>query len=65
MTFVSMQHIPLSDAYLCQDCDHIGNCARCCPSCASEAIMGLASVLNRQPEERTQVAYSRVSALAA
>jgi len=65
MTTVSMQHMPLSDVYLCQDCDHIGNSARCCPACASEALMGLAGVLNREVEERAQIGYRRVPPLAA
>lgn len=65
MTYPSMQHMPLSHAYLCQDCNCIGNCAKQCPACASEALMGLDSILNRKAEERPQIAYSRVGALAA
>lgn len=62
MTFVSMQHMPLSSAYLCEDCHAVGNCAEQCPACASEALMGLASVLNReQPVEKMQVGYVRSS----
>jgi ferredoxin len=45
-----LQHIPLSSAYLCQDCNSIGNCARQCPACASEVLMSLAGVLNREVE---------------
>ncbi len=60
MTFVSMQHIPLSTAYLCEDCHCVGNCAEQCPACASEALMGLAGVLNReQPMEKAQISYAR------
>ena len=60
MTFHSMQHMPLSTAYLCQDCSCIGNCAEQCPACASEALMGLAGVLNRrQKEDAWQMGRSR------
>lgn len=48
MTFVSMQHMPLSSAYLCEDCHCIGNCAEQCPACASTALMCLAGILNRE-----------------
>jgi hypothetical protein len=65
MTYLSMQHMPLSNAYLCQDCNCVGNCAKQCPACASEALMGLDTILTRKAEERTQIAYSRVPALAA
>jgi hypothetical protein len=69
MTFVSMQHMPLTSAYLCQDCNCVGNCALQCPACASEALMGLAGVLNRELEDDARVTYSRtripISALAA
>lgn len=65
MTIVSMQHIPLTSAYLCQDCNSVGNCAVQCPACASEALMGLAGVLDRKAEERVQVSYARMSTLAA
>jgi hypothetical protein len=44
------QFIPLARAYLCQDCDSIGNNAMRCPSCASEVLMGLASVFDRKEE---------------
>ena len=62
MTFVAMQHMPLSSAYLCADCHCVGNCAEQCPACASEALIGLASVLNReQPKEKAQVSYARTT----
>lgn len=50
MTLDSMQHIPLSSAYLCQDCDCVGNSAMQCPACASGVLMGLAGVLERKVE---------------
>lgn len=49
MDFTHMQHIPLGSAYLCPDCNCIGNCASQCPACASPVLMALASVLNREP----------------
>lgn len=50
MALSSLQHIPLRSAYLCQDCNSIGNCARQCPACASEVLMALSAVLNREVE---------------
>ena len=47
MTYPTMQHIPLKSAYLCQDCNCIGNCAVQCPACASAVLLNLASVLDR------------------
>jgi hypothetical protein len=41
-------HIPLTAAYLCQDCNCVSNCSRQCPACASQVLMGLAGVLNRE-----------------
>lgn len=59
MTFLSMQHMPLSSAYLCEDCHAVGNCAGQCPACASNALMCLAGILNREePAEDTHVNYS-------
>jgi hypothetical protein len=46
--FAKMQHIPLKFAYLCQDCNSVGNSAEKCPACASEVLMCLSGVLNRQ-----------------
>jgi len=48
MTLVTMQHMPLATAYLCQDCNCIGDNARQCPACASEVLMNLAGVLDRE-----------------
>jgi hypothetical protein len=42
-----MQHIPLTAAYLCQDCNSIGNCSVQCPACASGVLLSLAGVLDR------------------
>jgi hypothetical protein len=46
-SYLMLQHFPLSNAYLCQDCNSIGNNANQCPACASEVLMSLAAVLNR------------------
>jgi len=63
MTFVSMTHMPLTRAYLCQDCNCIGNCAEQCPACASTALMGLAGVLNREEKEGVPLGIARIVAL--
>jgi uncharacterized protein (TIGR02284 family) len=52
MRCISMQHIPLASAYLCPDCNSIGNCADRCPACASPSLLGLASVLDRSVESK-------------
>ena len=49
----SMQHIPLSTAYLCQDCNVVGNCSVQCPACASYILIGLANVLDRKQEKKS------------
>jgi len=48
MTYPMMQHIPLKNAYLCQDCNSVGNCAEQCPACASTVLMNLSCVLDRE-----------------
>jgi hypothetical protein len=48
MKLITMQHIPLASAYLCPDCNCIGNCAEYCPACASPVLLGLANVLDRE-----------------
>jgi hypothetical protein len=65
MTYPMMQHIPLKCAYLCQDCDCIGNCAEQCPACASAVLMNLACVLDRDAarEEKPVAAYSKYPAV--
>ncbi len=50
MEFIQMQHIPLASAYLCPDCNCIGNCAGQCPACASPILLALANVLDRKAE---------------
>jgi hypothetical protein len=53
MKLNSMLHIPLASAYLCPNCCCVGNCSERCPACASTALLGLASILDREPEEGT------------
>ncbi len=43
-----LQHIPLDSAYLCQDCNSVGDCSTKCPACASRILLGLAAVLDRK-----------------
>jgi hypothetical protein len=62
---VSMQHIPLASAYLCPDCDCVGNSSRQCPACACEVLIALAGVLNRGIESPSRSKVERISALAA
>jgi hypothetical protein len=64
MKFTAMQHIPLSSAYLCPDCNCIGNCAEHCPVCASPILLALANVLDREAENES-IHYAGRPALAA
>jgi hypothetical protein len=54
MKTLSVQLIPLSTAYLCQDCNCVGNSPHQCPACASGVLMGLEPVLNRKQEKRSR-----------
>ncbi|MGA3011344.1 MAG: hypothetical protein ABSD72_13890 [Terracidiphilus sp.] len=66
MSLASMQHIPLTSAYLCQDCNSVGNSSKQCPACASSVLMGLATVLDREEEEDSKVlSFEYIAALAA
>lgn len=58
-------YIPLTSAYLCTDCNCVSNCSRQCPACASEALMGLSGILNREVEEIREPSFSYVTALVA
>ena len=53
----TLHYIPLASAYLCTDCNCVSNCSRQCPACASEALMGLSGILNREVEQVPQPAY--------
>jgi|HubBroStandDraft_1064217.scaffolds.fasta_scaffold286375_1 hypothetical protein len=58
MKRISLQHIPLAGAYLCQDCNAVGNSAMNCPACASTVLLGLAGVLDREEAlEQTPVMF--------
>jgi alpha-D-ribose 1-methylphosphonate 5-phosphate C-P lyase len=47
-----LQHMPLGEAYLCEDCKQIGNRANACAHCGSEhGLMSLANVLDRQEQK--------------
>lgn len=64
MTAKLMNHFPLNAAYLCQDCDAVGNSAMQCPACASSVLLGLAGVFDRK-EEGVESSLFLVEALAA
>jgi hypothetical protein len=59
MTYLTMQHMPLKAAYLCQDCDSVGNNPSCCPACASGVLLGLAAVLDRGMAVEQRLSYPR------
>ncbi len=63
--YLMLQHFPLTYAYLCQDCNSIGNSATRCPACASEVLMSLAIVLNRSKEEMSVTRFHSLPAMAA
>lgn len=63
--YLMLQHFPLSSAYLCQDCNAIGNSANQCPACASEVLMSLSAILNREDNLMDEPQYSSFPALAA
>jgi ferredoxin len=65
MSYAAMEHIPLSSAYLCQDCNSVGNCSRQCPACASSVLIALATVLDREEEDSRVLAFDYREALAA
>lgn len=39
--------VNLSDAYLCSDCEAVGNSAIRCPRCQSNALFALTRVIHR------------------
>lgn len=40
-------HMPLYRAYLCQDCNFVGNQAGQCPACASRVLQSLQRIVDR------------------
>lgn len=43
---ITLSHIPMERAYLCLDCEAVGNSAMGCPACASRALLSLAAILH-------------------
>jgi len=41
MNVAELQHFPLSEAFLCSDCQHLHNSSQKCPACASREIQPL------------------------
>lgn len=42
-------YLPLRQAFLCENCQHVGNSSRACPACGDKtALISLAGVLNRE-----------------
>lgn len=39
--------INLGDAYLCTECEAVGNCANRCPRCQSSALIAISRVIPR------------------
>jgi hypothetical protein len=60
----SWLHIPLERAYLCEDCHTVGNCSTNCPACASNALLCLAGVLNRECEEKENEIVNHIKSTA-
>jgi hypothetical protein len=52
--FATMQHMPLMSAYLCPDCNCVGNSASHCPACNSAVLLSLSVVLNREEKVEPQ-----------
>lgn len=61
---LSMQHMPLTRAYLCEDCNCVGNCAEQCPACASHALISLAGVLNREAKDDVEQELAHLTLVA-
>ena len=62
-SYLMLQHFPLSSAYLCQDCNSIGNNANQCPACASEVLMSLSAILNRDEAVMVESQYPSLPTL--
>jgi hypothetical protein len=54
MKFAMMQHMPLMSAYLCPDCNCVGNNASHCPACNSGVLLSLSGILNREEKAEPQ-----------
>jgi hypothetical protein len=44
------QHFPLSEAAYCESCGEVGGNLSACACCGSRAILGLATILNRDAD---------------
>lgn len=47
MTLAPLHAFPLAEAFLCLDCEAVGNCSTGCPACASAHLARLDTWLNR------------------
>ncbi len=41
--------MPLDSAYLCVDCDVVGDNSKACACCGSQALLSLGRILGRRP----------------
>ena len=49
-------HLPLRQAFLCANCQHIGNSNQACPACGDKtSLISLAGILNREQMITTSV----------
>jgi hypothetical protein len=55
---MATNHIPLSSAYLCVDCNCISDDSVKCPACTSGAVMPLAMWLNRKSVDSSKESES-------
>ena len=46
-----LAHIPLSEAFLCLDCDAVGNCGSSCAKCGSVQVFPVQRWLDRKPKK--------------
>ena len=55
-------HLPLAGAYLCSNCNHVGNSSTVCPSCSdSTSLLNLSTILDRvPPRPYRSAAFSRI-----
>jgi hypothetical protein len=45
-------HLPLQGAYLCANCNQVGDSGKTCPACGDgNALLSLSAVLNRKRNE--------------
>lgn len=61
MRRTDIQLIPLGSAYLCQNCQLVGNVSTECPGCGSQALLCLAGVMDREEPVLTVGSAERVA----